>query len=159
MSGRMLLSGCAFAHAVTTRNVEGIDHDESLRPDGTGKTIHWILGHMTATRCSLLRFLGAESIWTADEIALFQRGAAPSEASAAAMTFDRMVADYGKTQDTILARLGTMSDEDFAKKGSPKGLGGETTGEQISAFLLHEAYHAGQIGILRRTIGKEGALR
>lgn len=159
MTRQVVHSACAFAEFVTLRNVEGVSHEESLRPDSAGKTIYWLVGHITATRCQMLRFLGSEPAWTPDEIARFGRGSLPAEAAAGGPRFEKLVADYGGTQERILARIGAMTDDDFAKSGSPKGIGGESTGEQLTAFMLHECYHAGQIGILRRAFGKEGAIR
>ena len=36
---------------------------------------------------------------------------------------------------------------------------GMTAGEMVAALVFHEAYHAGQTGVLRRLIGKPGAVR
>jgi uncharacterized damage-inducible protein DinB len=37
--------------------------------------------------------------------------------------------------------------------------GESTLGSKLFTFNFHESYHAGQLGILRRMLGKEGAIR
>jgi len=45
------------------------------------------------------------------------------------------------------------------KAAADKAVGNKTVGNQLAFFQFHEAYHAGQVGLLRRLAGKEGALR
>ncbi len=42
--------------------------------------------------------------------------------------------------------------------GSPSGNPNETVRSLLSTIAFHQAYHAGQTGLLRRLAGKEGAI-
>ena len=65
-----------------------------------------------------------------------------------------ILADLRRTQERLLGRLGRLSDADLAE---PVKDG--TVGSQLAFLHFHEAYHAGQVGLLRRLLGKEGAIR
>jgi uncharacterized damage-inducible protein DinB len=42
---------------------------------------------------------------------------------------------------------------------SPTGNPNESLGSLLATVMFHQAYHAGQLGILRRIVGKPGAIR
>lgn len=155
MIGKALQSLYQLGPFVVRKNLEGITQEESLRtPEKEGNSINWVMGHIMATRNHLLPLLGKKPLWSAEEIRMYDRSAPGGVDRGNAIEIGRMVEEYGRSQETIMAALAGMSDEDLAGKGAPKGFGGETIGEQLAAFMFHEAYHAGQIGILRRGLGK-----
>ena len=53
-----------------------------------------------------------------------------------------------------------MKPEELAKPlpGGPDPILGDTVGSALSALAWHEGYHSGQIGYLRRVLGKPGVL-
>ncbi|MFH1278079.1 MAG: DinB family protein [Candidatus Eisenbacteria bacterium] len=159
MIGKALQSLCQFGPFTVRKNIEGITQEESLRaPEGGGNHMNWVMGHIVATRSHLHRLLGKEPLWSEEEIALYDRGAPGGIGRGEAIDMGKMIDDFEKSQETFVAVLEGMSDEEFAGKGAPKGIGGESMGEQLAAFMFHEAYHAGQLGILRRGLGKPGGI-
>ena len=59
-------------------------------------------------------------------------------------------------------RITSLSDLDHANLEAPlpepDKLLGDSVASAIAAFLVHESYHAGQVGILRYSAGEEGLL-
>ena len=136
-------------------NVKGLSHEESLiQPPGGGNCLNWVAGHVVANRNFVLGLLGEEPIWTADESEPYKRGSAPIKDGSRARKFDEIVADFSKAQERIRAGLGRLKDEDLSRKQ-----GEETLGDSLHLLQFHEAYHIGQVGLLRRIAGKPGAIR
>jgi uncharacterized damage-inducible protein DinB len=68
--------------------------------------------------------------------------------------------DFAATQDPLHAGLADLTDAAVAAP-APFGLAGrkdETVGSLLVGLAFHEAYHAGQVGMLRRLLGKPGAI-
>lgn len=142
-------------HRVLEMNTGGVSHDESLQhPAPGGNCMNWVLGHIVASRNSLLELAGEEPVWSEEEAAPYARGSDGLRDSSQARPLAGILADLGRAQERLLARLGRMSDNDLA---APAGDG--TIGSQLAFFHFHEAYHAGQVGLLRRLLGKEGTIR
>jgi len=145
---------------ITMKNTEGITHEESLvRAVETGNHINWLLGHVVSVRCALLPSLRQESPWSADTLAMYEHGSSGA-VDAPYLPFDEILRAYHTTQERILAGVALLTDEDLAAPApfSPGG-GPETLGSLLTKATVHEGYHLGQIGILRRVVGKPGAIK
>ena len=66
-----------------------------------------------------------------------------------------MLADFDREQERIQAALGRVTDADLAK---PFG-DGDTVEGWLHFLQFHEAYHIGQVALLRRIVGHEGAIK
>jgi uncharacterized damage-inducible protein DinB len=65
--------------------------------------------------------------------------------------------DLHATTPVIVERLNRLSPDALA---APSSTNPRSTLEQQLGFLaFHESYHVGQVGVLRRLIGKPGAIR
>ena len=148
-------------HWIATRNLEGITQEESLvraAADG-GSHINWLVGHVTAVRCALLPALGQQSPWGENELRRYQHRTSAGPA-AECLPFDEIVRTYLATQEPLLAGIAALTEEDLAKPApfSPGG-GPETLGGLLMKSTVHEGYHLGQTAILRRVVGKPGAIK
>ena len=67
---------------------------------------------------------------------------------------------FTSLQQPLVAALRAASPETLARPvpDSPTGNPDETVSSFIVAIAFHEAYHLGQVGLLRRTLGKERGL-
>ncbi len=152
-----------FTHAVLTQNCRDISHEESLRaPAPSGNCLNWVLGHILSTRTPILRLAGQEPIWTAEEAAPYKRGSSPlaPNRTVEARPFESLLADLDRSQERLLAGLNSLTEAQLAADGLPEVPGGlQPVGNQLAIFNFHEAYHAGQTGLLRRIIGKAGAIQ
>ena len=73
------------------------------------------------------------------------------------MPFEQMLADFDASQDAIIAGLSEISDEEldvlvpWFGEEAPKSVA-------LAGLIFHETYHLGQTGLLRRVVGREGAI-
>ena len=128
------------AHAVLT----GITHQESLvHPQPAGNCLNWVLGHMVATRNMLMYILGEPHILSDLEAQPYQRGTRPPLHADQAMLLPEIVAALDRSQQTLMRRLAELPDQHI---------------QAAAGFSFHESYHLGQCGLLRRLLGKAGAI-
>jgi uncharacterized damage-inducible protein DinB len=139
---------------VIERNVEGIRAEEGfLQPEPAGNCINWVLGHIVATRNLIMELLGNAPVWAEQESAQYDRGSPPLSDRQTAIPLERMLADLRASQEKLVTTLQQMSSEELA---APSESG--TKLDQLAFLQFHEAYHAGQLGLLRRLTGKPGAI-
>jgi uncharacterized damage-inducible protein DinB len=136
------------------KNLEGITHEESLveAPAG-GKCINWILGHIVAARNLILELVDEDPVWTDDEAAPYRRGSESLDVSKA-LPLSKMQADLRSSQQKLMTRLMEMPEEEWSKP-----LDNGTKLDRLAFLQFHEAYHIGQLGLLRRVVGKPGAIK
>jgi hypothetical protein len=157
----VLLMQYRFAHYVLKTNTEGMDHADSLvQPQPAGNCANWVLGHILVSRNMILRLLGAEPLLGDDESQPYRRGSAPlGDGAADAVSFEKLLGMLDASQETIMERLPTLDDEALAREVTGPFGKPEQLGNVIGALHFHEAYHAGQIGVIRRLLGREGAIK
>jgi hypothetical protein len=149
--GRQFQMNHWSAHA----NLAGLAHEESLvHPVDGGNCLNWVLGHVVATRNALLALLDQPPVWSEAEAQPYRRGSRPPLAAEQARPLEDIVVAFDASQSTVLARLAQLTDHDLARPGRD----GQTLGEQIAGLSFHESYHLGQCGLLRRMLGKDGAI-
>jgi|RhiMethySRZTD1v2_1073278.scaffolds.fasta_scaffold08458_13 hypothetical protein len=122
-----------------------------------GATSHayWIVGHLALARRNLLRGTGYEHPVAAWERA-FVRGSKPGPAATdpppAALLED--IVESGRL---LAAHLPALTPEEAASPYPRTFADGSSTKGGAAHFLYwHEAYHLGQLGLLRRAAGKSG---
>ncbi len=140
------------------RNIDGLTHSDSLAPAaGGGNTANWILGHVVNVHNSLMQVIGAPPVWDNEQLerARFDH---PIRDAAEAIDWDSLVQRFNASRDVCLAALAALSDESLAEK-MPGPFGDETTRAGLLATLvIHQCYHAGQLGMARRAAGKKTAI-
>jgi DinB superfamily len=148
-----------LSYEVLKRNLEGVMHEESLlQPEVGGNCLNWVLGHVLATRNGALQMLHKDPFWSQEEIANYRRGSAPIKDPSRAQDLGKMVADLDRSQDRLMAGLAEITEPEL--KAKPEGPSpGETVEETLFILHLHESYHAGQTGLLRRMTGRKGAIQ
>ena len=147
---------------VVERNLSELSEQEShITPETGGSCMNWVLGHMTRTRLTLLRALGRELPFPMEEFDAYDdRGGVPFTRETA-IPFDELKRRYKALQEPLVRALNAVPEDimDQPAKFSPTNNPKETMGTLLAAFAFHEAYHAGQTGLLRRVAGKEGAIK
>jgi uncharacterized damage-inducible protein DinB len=134
--------------------LHGLDPAELTRtPSENSNPMVWMAGHLAQSRVRLGRLLGVEQEvpWPS----LFQRGSpAPESERYPAL------ADIRREWDTagaaLRTRLRSMNDAELYGELQVKipSTDGTLRGAIVFA-LFHEGYHVGQMGYVRRTLGKE----
>ena len=134
-------------------NLDGVTHELSLvRPEAAGNCINWVVGHIIASRNQVLELVGAAPIWAEEESAPYGRGSPPLPVGDERELSElREVLDA--SQEVLIERLGEISDEELGEV-----VGKKSRLEQLVFLHFHEAYHVGQLGLLRRLVGLGGAI-
>lgn len=141
-------------------NVDGVMQVESLfQPRPAGNSLNWVVGHLVWVYELTLPSLGEEPVLGADALKRYARGTTPLSDAAEALDLGDLMAAWDETSrrvDAGLLRL-TAAALDGPATDYPGAGPDETVRSHLSGILFHQAYHAGQLGTLRRLIGKEGA--
>jgi uncharacterized damage-inducible protein DinB len=146
---------------VVRRNVDGLTQEESLiLPAPGGNCLNWVVGHLIRTYEEILPLLGQKPVMEADALKRYARGTPPLRDSAGALDFQDLLTAWNEANDRFDAGLAGLTSEvlDRPAPSSPTGDPNETVRSLLAAIVFHQAYHAGQTGILRRIAGKAGAI-
>ena len=139
-------------------NVEGMTAEQSLaQPSPGGNCANWIVGHLTNVQNAVMGLVGQEPVWESDQL----KNAAwePITGPARAIPWETMRDSILGSQARCLTAISNLSDEQMAEE-VPHPFGGTTSrAELLSTLAFHQAYHAGQLGIVRRVAGLEGAVK
>jgi|KBSSwiStaDraftv2_1062776.scaffolds.fasta_scaffold119742_3 uncharacterized damage-inducible protein DinB len=146
-----------FTESVIRKNVGDVTHEESLQsfqPAGNG--LNWVLGHLVAIRSQLLVPLGGEPVWSTDECAPYDRHAAPFTGTSKPKLLAEIWRAFELTQTRLLEVAARLTPAELAE-AVPAGTPAKTRGELLAVLGFHDAYHAGQTGVIRRLLGKPPA--
>lgn len=142
-------------HRVVRQNLVDISEEESRTPPpGGGNCVNWVFGHVVATRQVVLRLAGAEPWWGGEQARTYSAGEDGSWSADRALPLEVLFADYDRSQQRLAEALPGLSAEALA---APAFFG--TVGDTLAFLQFHEGYHAGQLGILRRVLGKPGVIK
>jgi DinB family protein len=152
----LLTALLAFDTRATHLNLEGLTHADALvQPPGGGNCVNWMLGHIVTHRNHMLRLLGRDPVWGAELDARYDRGSKAVTGKG----------DGAASLETLLDALerARLALEDAFRAATPGQLddlvGSRPLGQMLVTLLAHELYHAGQIGVVRRYLGRPGAIK
>jgi hypothetical protein len=158
----MLRHQARMAHQVVRLNVGGLSHEDSLiQPRPGGNCLNWVVGHLLAIYHHALPLLGQALVMPDGALKRYDRGSAPIRDAADALEFSALMSAWDECSRRFDVGLAGLTPERLAAPApaSPNDDPTETIGSLLSTISWHQAYHAGQTGILRRTAGKDGAIR
>ena len=143
-------------------NLDGVTHEDSLvQPSPAGNCLNWVLGHLLCIYNDVLPLIGQEPVKPKEQLKQYARGsAALDQGSRTAMDFEALKASWSEAVKRIDAGLAKLSPAQLDSKVpvSPTNNPNETVRSLMTTLMFHQAYHAGQTGILRRIAGKKGAI-
>ncbi|MET0556601.1 MAG: DinB family protein [Vicinamibacteria bacterium] len=161
MNARDLVFLFDLNRVVFRENAAGLTHDESLRsPDTGGNCLNWVLGHVLATRHPILKMLKRDAFWPDAAVDLYKRGSQTLTGDApGVLRWEAMVEQFQSSHESIVEALEAATEHDLAQPGG-RGPGGVEldVAHRVAFLQFHEAYHIGQIGLLRRIAGHERAI-
>jgi len=138
------------------RNLEGITHEESVvMPEPGGNPINWVVGHIVATRSRMFGMLQLEIVWPNETAILYSGLDGTGWSPASALNLKAIESDLARSQSVLMSALDAMTGRDVNRRSED----GRTLAEILGFFHFHEAYHVGQVGVLRRLLGKQGVLK
>lgn len=151
-----------MSHKVVRINVEGVTQEESLiQPQPGGNCLNWVVGHLVSTYETALPLLGQEPVRGKEALKRYARGSAPLQDASEALDLQELLSLWDEASKRFEAGLENLTSEalDQPAPFSPSKDPNETMRSLLCAITFHQAYHAGQTGLLRRAAGKEGAIR
>jgi uncharacterized damage-inducible protein DinB len=143
-------------------NLAGITHEESLiQPRPGGNCINWVLGHLLSIYNQALPLLGQQPVLDQPTITRYARGSDAITDPAEARRFDELMTAWDETVKRIDIALAGLTPEALDRPAPPGGQAdpGDTVRDTLSVLMFHQGYHAGQTGVLRRLVGKAGAIK
>ncbi len=127
--------------------------DAARRFEGNGNSPQWIAGHAVTSRALLAKIVGAgvEPPWPD----LFGRGAKPRDAKEYPL-LATILRTWDEVSASLMKRLETVGEADL-RAPAPFNLpvADKTVLGAVSFLALHESYHVGQLGYLRKLLGRE----
>jgi hypothetical protein len=150
-----------FARHYTNLLLADLDPNDWFRQPSDGVThIAWQVGHLAMAEYALtmIRVRGKEpedqSLISNDFFRLFQKGSSPEPNAAAYPPVAEIQQVFQKVHAQALAELAGYTDEQLdAKLPEPHAVFDTKLGS-VFFCSAHEMLHAGQIGLIRRLIGK-----
>jgi DinB superfamily len=162
MTGGDLAKMYEISYGAINRNLEDVSNDESLvHPVPGGNCLNWVLGHVVVYRGMMMKMVGLAPVFDGDRTVPYQRGSRPdgTERYLDLATLRGLLSD---AHQQLIPALSEMTNEELARNVPEEfnraPLAG-SIGNALARLSFHESYHAGQIGLLRRIAGKEGAIR
>lgn len=129
-------------------NIEGITHEESMIfPNDEANCMNWVLGHLIYVRNGLLNILSEEPVWDGEVFSGYNRGAIALERKDEFVNFEELKSYLKQSQEKLDKKLANL--EHFSSEQI----------NDIATLCFHENYHSGQLGYIRRLLGKPGAIK
>lgn len=133
---------------VFNKTIDGISHEESLKSqDKGGNCLNWVIGHLVVTRDVLHKALGLETLCDDKTTELYVRGS-ENISPENALDLKKLIELYNKSQENVMK---AMEEKDLRDNAD--------NNKTVAGLAFHEAYHIGQLGLLRRFLGKEGVIK
>jgi uncharacterized damage-inducible protein DinB len=137
--------------------LKGLTHEELWKaPTDRNNAILWIAGHVVQTRAMLLNLLGepVDTGWGKR----FDRGA-PAARTAEANEYpsgseiERVMSEI---TPRLYTKLASLDDTCLAGPAKLQVPGTKTVGDELAFFAMHDSYHVGQLGYVRKGLGYPG---
>jgi hypothetical protein len=157
-----LLLQIGFHQFAFHRNVDGVGHEESLRPpEPGGNCLNWVVGHLVLARQGWLStVLGMAPALDPARMQTYKRGSSPLVDGTLALPFAELIEIFDRSQGPLVEGMSMLRPERLAEKApfSPGNDPNETVGSLVPKLCFHEGYHIGQTGLLRRLLGLAGGI-
>lgn len=138
-------------------NLTGLSHQDSLlQPQLAGNCINWVLGHLLWAYAYNLAALGKTPKVPTADLNRYARNSAPLQNKEEAILFEELKTNWNKIYGQWVGELLNLSPEMLEKTMNNNSK--ETLNDRINGLHFHQTYHIGQIGLLRRLIGKPGMI-
>ena len=149
---KLILKPYETNNYIVAAQCKGLTHEDSLTQlPFRGNCLNWVVGHMIASRDSVLKRVGAEPLWSDEVGARYQYNSEPivSADDPGIIPLDQMLVDIQTGLERLNAAVEAMTEEQLLEADDK----GQTTAEWISFMGWHGGYHSGQTEYLRQLAG------
>jgi hypothetical protein len=141
-----------FHTMLILRFAAGISHEESLlQLPFEHNCMNWILGHIVTNRSHVLEGVGAAHKWQQEVRALYHTGTPPVTPESPSVRFEVLVGYLEQSVELLKSALETVA-EGYLDESHDNYRGEKSRYEHLTGFHWHEAFHVGQLEILRSFI-------
>lgn len=158
MTTHDLIAQLNFAHFCIVTNLENVTEEQAMiEPEPSGNPVNRVLGHIVVVRRSLFKTLALPLPLTV-EWAKFYNAAWNEVDKSKALSFAELKRLELETFEQLKAGVENFAgnwEDDYPESTEGQPL---TIGQRVQFFMLHECYHAGQLGTLRRLVGLPGKI-
>ncbi len=149
-----LLKNLTRSNRTAHAEIKDITHAESLiQPPYNVNCLNWVLGHILTARDNALGLLHLPAQLSEAERLVYGHGSQPLTDPQTATDFTALVEKLDCTYEQLTRALRDLSDEDLSADatffGPPQPLY-----DWLMFFQWEEAYHIGQLDLLRQMSGK-----
>jgi uncharacterized damage-inducible protein DinB len=143
-----------FNHNAIHMQLKDITQAESLlQPPFQGNCMNWVIGHILDMRQSWTSVLGLPRILTEAEEKIYGYGSEPVTCAEQALPLEYLVKKLDENLAVLVGKLETLTQADL--DGEVEIWRGKLPlAQALSFFQWHEAYHTGQLELLRQLAGK-----
>lgn len=141
-------------------NVDGLSHADSLvHPPSGGNGANWVLGHLIWVYELTLPAVGQAPVLGVDALGPYVKGTPALTDPDEALDFGELLRAWIEAATRMRAGLEALSPAALQRPADHPGAEpGESLRSLLGGILFHQAYHAGQLGTLRRLAGHAGAI-
>ncbi len=131
-------------------NTAGLSHADSLtQPPVPGNCINWVVGHIVLYRNRVLKILGKPPVFDEVTTTRYARDSKPVLGDESGIgILEDMLDALEESQEQIAVAMKSLSPDD-AQKAWTFGEFNMTAAEWMLFLLRHEAYHTGNLELLR----------
>lgn len=142
---KILLTAYDYSYDLVERATEGLTHQSSIiKPPGSDNPANWILGHILASRCNVQALLGLTPTWDLQRCKPYLPDSAPLDPQGQVENLSAITAGLESTQEDLLRILEDLKEEDLMERKGENSLG-----ENLAGYAIHEAFHAGELAMIR----------
>ncbi len=153
-AAKSLIELYQFNHNIIHQQLKDITHAESLlQPPFRGNCMNWVIGHILCIRDECLELLGLPGVMSDAESKKYGYGSEPITDATRASDLDSMLKRLDESLAIIVTKLESRTQDDLDREARI-WRGPLPLSEAISFMLWHEAYHSGQLELLRQLAGK-----
>jgi len=147
-SQKMLITIYDYSYFLVSQGIEDISHKDSLTsPPGDGNPANWILGHIITSRCNILALLENDPPWDYTRCKPYLPDSEPLSPDDKVEDIEIMKGLLDETQTSLIGAIQELTEEKINQNH-----GKNTLGEDLAGYAIHEAFHAGELGIIKHTI-------
>jgi uncharacterized damage-inducible protein DinB len=130
--------------------LQDIGEEESYNRFNNSNNVKWLAGHLVSAR---YMFAGFSGLSDDDGFKMFGKG---FDSSLDYPSLEQIKSKWNEIAPSISNGLKNLSPDDLKGKGLfQTPIGDDNLKNFIEFVLHHEAYHIGQIGFIRKQLGKE----
>ena len=147
-----------LSHKMVTTLADDFTAEEARQSAGGLKPLVWYLGHLAVTKTFFLGlYAGHQSTLSDEHMKRYNRGSDPSSVDFSDADKDELLALLKSLRAETKTFILSLTPEDLAREAPTEVAHPlfKTLGSALALVCSHDAYHAGQIGALRRAMGKD----